>query len=492
MNQFDVYDDIAERTNGDIYVGVVGPVRCGKSTFISKFMNLLVLPNITNKYSLERAKDELPQSADGRTVMTTQPKFVPNEAVKIMVKDKVELNVRMIDCVGYLVDGALGVEEGDKPRLVKTPWSEEEMSFEDAAEFGTTKVIEEHSTVAVLLTTDGSFTDIERHNYVEAEERVVQKLNDANKPFVIVLNTSTPNSSETKSLVEELSDKYNAPAMALNVENLSEEDISGIFENMLTQFPLVSVKIKLPTWLEALPFEDALIQEIISEVSGMLDGVKKVGDFKTDNILFVDSEKFEPLVVKHIKMGEGKIIFEVTPKPHLFYTVLSEQCGMQITSDFELISSLKQLTHAKKNYDKLKIALDNVDDVGYGVVYPDNLDMTLDEPKVVRQGNRSGIKLRATAPSLHIMRVDIETEINPIVGNEQQSEDLVNHLLEQYKNNPLSLWETNMFGKSLHQLVKDGIDSKLTAMPQDVQKKMRKTLSRVINEGKGGVICILL
>ena len=492
MKQFDVYEDIAERTNGDIYVGVVGPVRCGKSTFITKFMNLLVLPNITNKYSLERAKDELPQSGDGKTVMTTQPKFVPNEAVKISIKDKVELNVRMIDCVGYMVAGALGAEENDRPRLVKTPWSDKEMPFEEAAEVGTSKVIEDHSTIAILMTTDGSITDIERENYVSAEEKVATKLTKANKPFVIVVNTLSPKSDKTKALVNELEQKYNAPVLALDVDKLDEDDIDDIFEKMLTQFPLVSIKVKLPNWLQALPFDNALIQEIITEVSSMADGVKKIGDFKSDNVLFMDSDKFEPLVVQNIKMGEGKIIFEVVPKPHLFYSVLSEQCGTEIQDDFHLISYLKQLTHAKCEYDKLKVALAEVEETGYGVVYPNLDEMKLEEPQIVKQGNRSGIRLRASAPSLHIMKVDVETEINPIVGNEMQSEELVKDLLNEYESNPLGLWQTNMFGKSLHQLVKEGLTGKLNAMPVDVQRKMRKTLTRVINEGKGGVICILL
>ncbi len=492
MKQFEVYEDIAERTNGDIYVGVVGPVRCGKSTFITRFMKLLVLPNITNKYSLERAKDELPQAGDGKTVMTTQPKFVPNESVKITVKDKVSLNVRMIDCVGYLVSGALGQKEGEKPRLVKTPWSDTEMSFEEAAQIGTTKVIEEHSTIAVLMTTDGTVTDIPRESYIEAEEKVACRLAKANKPFVIVLNTNEPNTNKCKTLVAELEEKYNAPVIALDVESMNEDDIDNIFEKMLTQFPLVSIKVKLPSWLETLPFDNELIQEITAEVSRMADGVKKIGEVKSDNVLFMDSDKFEPLVVQNIDLGEGKIVFVVTPKPNLFYSVLSNECGMEIRDDSHLMGCLKQLTHAKNEYDKLKLALADVGETGYGVVYPNLDEMKLEEPQVVKQGNRSAIRLKASAPSLHIIRVDVETEINPIVGSEVQSDELMKNLLSEYESNPLGLWQTNMFGKSLHELVKEGLTSKLNAMPIDVQKKMRKTLSRVVNEGRGGVICILL
>ena len=492
MENFNVYEDISSRTNGDIYIGVVGPVRCGKSTFISSFMNLFVLPNITNKFSRERAKDELPQSADGKTIMTTQPKFIPNEAVKVQFENAVELNVRMIDCVGYMIDGALGSEEDEKPRLVKTPWSDKEMPFNEAAEIGTTKVITDHSTIAVLMTTDGSVTDIERENYIEAEEKIAAKLNELKKPYVIVVNSKNPNSESVKALCSELSKKYSAPALSLNAKDLTSNNVVSIFENILSQFPLKSIKVKMPDWLSALNFENPLIETVVNEVLEMAGNVAKMGDFNGEKVGFLDSEDFEPLVVKNIKMGEGKLVFEVLPKPKLFYKVLSNECGEHIESDYHLISYLKQLTHAKREYDKLKVALEEVEENGYGVVYPKLDEMKLFEPEIVKQGSKSGVRLKASAPSLHIMKVDIETEVSPIVGTEQQSEELVKYLLSEFETNPQGIWETNMFGKSLHMLVKEGLSNKLTQMPAEVQRKMRKTLSRVVNEGKGGIICILL
>ncbi len=492
MENFNVYEDISRRTNGDIYIGVVGPVRCGKSTFITSFMNSFVLPNITNKFSRERAKDELPQSADGKTVMTTQPKFIPNEAVKVQLDNTIELNVRMIDCVGYMVEGALGGEENEKPRLVKTPWSDNEMPFDEAAEMGTYKVMTEHSTVAVLMTTDGTITNIDRSSYEAAEQKIAKQLNDLHKPYVIVVNSKTPNSETARKLALNLSEKYGAPAISLDAKNLDKSSAISIFEKLLTQFPLVSAKVKLPNWLQALPYDNPLITKIISEAGSLIDDVIKIGDFNGEKIGFLESEDFEPLVVKNIKMGEGKLVFEIVPKPQLFYKVLSEECGENISSDFHLISYLKQLTHAKTEYDKVKVALEEAEQNGYGVVYPKLDEMQLEEPEIVKQGTKSGVRLKASAPSLHIMKVDIETEISPIVGTEQQSEELVKYLLSEFETNPQGIWETNMFGKSLHMLVKEGLTNKLTQMPSEVQKKMRKTLSRVVNEGKGGIICILL
>lgn len=492
MEDFNVYEDIATRTNGDIYVGVVGPVRCGKSSFITKFMNLLVLPNITNKFNLERTKDELPQSADGKTIMTTQPKFIPSEAVKIQLNNSLEMNVRMIDCVGYMIDGALGGEEDEHPRMVKTPWSEEDMPFDKAAEIGTKKVINDHSTLTIMMTTDGTITDLPRANYIKAEENVIEELKKSKKPFVIILNSLNPKDENTISLANALSQKYLTPVLPLDVINMDISDLDQIFVNLLSQFPLVSIKVKLPSWLQALPFENQLIQEVINEVSSVTSNVEKIGDFVGDKVLFMDNDKFEPLVVQSIQLGDGKLVFEVEPKPHLFYMVLSDECGVDIKDDFTLISYLKELNFAKSEYDKLKVALKEVEQTGYGVVYPKLNEMKLEEPEIVKQGNRSGVRLKASASSLHIMKVDIETEINPIVGTQQQSEDLVKYLLAEFETNPQGIWQTNMFGKSLHELVKEGISSKLSQMPLDVQRKMRKTLSRVINEGKGGIICILL
>ena len=492
MEKYQIYEDIKSRTNGDIYVGVVGPVRVGKSTFIAEFMKKLVIPNIENENNKKRTIDELPQSADGKTIMTTQPRFVPNEAVKISVADKINLKVRMIDCVGYLVSGAMGVEEGDKPRLVKTPWSSEDMPFEEAAEFGTKKVIEEHSTIGIVITTDGTVTDLERANYVAAEEQIVQDMKATGKPFVIVLNTKNPNKEESKKLAKSIQEKYDSQVISMNVQEMKESDVDRIFEKMLLEFPITSIKVNMPKWLSALPFSNPIIKEVVSEIKKFGNDLKKIGDTNKDALVFTESESFDPITFSNVEMGEGVIKFNVIPKENLFYHVLSDECGFEIKDDFELVSYIKDLATAKIEYDKLKLALDEVEQNGYGIVVPKQSDFALQEPEVVKQGNRYGVKIKATAPSLHIIKVDVETEVTPLVGTESQSQDLVNYLNEQFENNPEQIWETNLLGKSLSSLIGDNISSKIVMMPADAQRKMRKTLGRIINEGKGGVLCILL
>ena len=492
MEKYQIYEDIKTRTNGDIYVGVVGPVRVGKSTFISEFMKKLVIPNIENENNKTRTIDELPQSADGKTIMTTQPRFIPNEAVKISVADKINLKVRMIDCVGYLVSGAMGVEEGDKPRLVKTPWSDEEMPFEKAAEFGTKKVIDDHSTIGIVVTTDGSVTDIERANYVSAEEHVIADMKNTGKPFVVVLNCKNPNNSETKKLAQSLAEKYEAQIIAMNVKDMKEGDVEKIFEKILLEFPVTSVKVDMPKWISALPFSNPIIKEVVSEMKKFGSDVKKIGDTKKDTVVFTESESFDPITFSNVEMGKGIIRFSVIPKENLFYHVLSEECGFEIKDDFELVSYIKDLATAKVEYDKLKSALQEVEETGYGIVVPKQEDFTLQEPEVVKQGSKFGVKIKASAPSLHIIKVDVEAEVTPLVGSESQSRDLVDYLNDQFENNPSQIWETNLLGKSLSALIGDNISSKIVMMPVDAQRKMRKTLCRIINEGKGGVLCILL
>lgn len=491
MINSNIYSDIAKRSNGDIYLGVVGPVRTGKSTFITNFVNKLVLPNIVNVYDRERNFDELPQSANGKMVMTTQPKFIPSEAVKINVDD-VEMKVRLVDCVGYMVDGAEGDKDSDKPRFVKTPWSDEEMPFKDAAEMGTKKVITDHSTIAVMVTTDGSFTEIPRENYVKAEEDIVRDLKNANKPFVIVLNSKNVESEETKKLAESLTSKYEVPVLPVDCLNLNEEDVSKILDEVLKEFPIESIEVKLPKWMQALPFDSDLIKEVINEIKNLVDVDDKIGDFKLNGTLFENSENFEQITDAKVKLDEGTININVEPKPELFYKVLSEQCGAEITSEYQLINYIKELSHAKTEYDKIKDALDNVNECGYGVVYPKQEDIILEEPELTKQSGKYGVKIKAKAPSLHIMRVDVDTEVSPIVGSQNQSEDLIKFLKEERETNPNGIWETNLFGKSLQSLIADGVSNKITTMPGDAQKKMRKTLTRIVNEGKGGIICILL
>lgn len=491
MEKYEIYDDIKERTNGDIYIGVVGPVRVGKSTFITQFMQKLVLPNITEKNSKERTVDELPQSADGKTIMTTQPHFVPNEAVKIKVADA-EMSVRMIDCVGYLISGAMGHVEGEKPRLVKTPWTEEEIPFEEAAALGTDKVIKEHSTIGIMVTTDGSVTDISRSNYIDAEEKVVKELKAAGKPFVIVLNSAHPAAAETKKLSSSLEEKYDVPVIALNALELKEGDVDKIFENLLMEFPVKSIRISMPQWLCALDYDSPIISEIASEMRALGGKINRLSDADKNQIAFAESDSFDPITYSNIQAGEGVIKFDVIPKEGLFYKVLSQQCGIEIASDYQLLCNIKDLASAKIQYDKLKDALDQVSQTGYGVVEPKPTDFELGQPEIIKQGSRYGVKIKATAPSLHIMRVDVETELTPLVGSEDQSQDLAKNLVDQFENDPQSIWQTNILGRTLSELVGDNINSKLLMMPAEAQRKMRKTLGRIVNEGKGGVICILL
>ena len=487
----DIYLDIAKRTNGDVYIGVVGPVRCGKSTFIQKFIQNFVLDNIANKHDRARANDELPQASAGNMVMTTKPQFVPNEAVKIKISNTI-MSVRLIDSVGYMVDGAVGAFENDKPRLVKTPWSEEAIPFVQAAVIGTEKVIKDHSTIAIAVTTDGSFTDIPRENYVEAERRTIKQLQATGKPFVIILNTSTPEEENVRKMADNMKNEYQAPVLVMNVNELNKEDVDKIMTEILKEFPLEVVNIKIPKWLKPLPVDNPTVKEILDTIMESIDDAGRIGEYDTNKILFENSESFEPILNTSVEMGSGAISFEVVPKPDLFYKVLSYSCGMEIKDDYELVNCLKDLTTAKKKYDKISTALDKVNETGYGIVIPTIDEMELKEPEIVRQGGKCGVKLRAQAPSLHIMKVDVETEVSPIMGGYEQSEELVKYLLQEFENNPQGIWQTNMFGKSLESLVNEGLNNKLTSMPVNLQNKLRRTLSRIVNEGKGGILCILL
>ncbi len=492
MQKYDIYKDIADRTNGDVYIGVVGPVRTGKSTFISKFVEKLIIPNISSKLQKQIALDELPQSADGKTIMTTQPKFVPANAVKVQFKNKVSANVRLVDCVGYFVDGAFGHEEDNKPRLVKTPWSEEEMPFEKAAEIGTKKVIDEYSTIGIVLTTDGSFGEIARENYLQAEDRIIKDLKKQNKPFVIVLNSSNPASSECLAIANKLEEKYQVPVVPINVINLSENDICIIMEKALLEFPMQCFDVDMPKWLRTLSCDDAIIKEVIGKIKDASENICKMKDFGAMNDIFENSDKFLPLEVKDVQMGVGKCKYEIIAKDNLFYSVLSKECGNELNDDYELMTFIKSFSKEKCEYEKVKDALKLAEEEGYGVVMPTLSEMNLEEPVLVKQNGKYGVKLKASAPSLHIMKVDVATEVSPIVGTEKQGEDLINYLMSQFEDNPNGIWDTNMFGKSLHDLVNEGLSSKLVSMPKEAQGKMRKTLTKIVNENKGGIICILL
>ena len=491
MEKYDIYKDISKRTGGDIYIGVIGPVRTGKSTFISSFMDKIVLPNISNKLYKQIATDEMPQSADGRTIMTSQPKFVPANAVKVQFKNKVYANVRLVDCVGYLVDGAIGHEEDGKPRLVKTPWSDEEITFASAAEIGTRKVIEDYSTIGILVTTDGSICDIPRENYILAEERVVSELKELNKPFVIVLNCKDVNSNATLNLRNELEEKYNVPVIILDVANMSEDDISNLMESVLYEFPMQKFEVDIPKWMQALPANNEIIQKLSEGLKSASKNVFKMRDFGIIEKLFDDENLNTPELVG-FNLADGTANYSVKPKDGLFYKVLSEECNDDIRDEFELISYVKELSEAKREYSKIRYALNSAKETGYGIVEPDQDGMLLDEPVITRQNGRYGVKFKAVAPSLHIINVDLKTEVAPIVGNKEQSEELIQKLNEEYTDNPKNILSTNIFGKTLNELINDGLKRKASNISIDAQNKMRKTVTRIVNDGKGGVICILL
>ena len=492
MEKFDVYKDIATRTSGDIYLGVVGPVRTGKSTFITKFMEKLVIPNINNKLQKQIATDEIPQSADGKTIMTTQPKFVPANAVKVQFKNKATANVRLIDCVGYMVEGAVGHEEDEKPRLVKTPWDDKELPFEKAAEIGTKKVIDEYSTIGIVVTTDGSFSDIPRSNYVVAENRVIRELQALNKPFVVILNCKNPKAESSIALANALEEKHGVPVIVMNVLEMNNEDLYTIMERVLMEFSMVSFNVNIPKWMQALPADNPIISEILEKVKEASSNVEKMRDFTQFNDIFYDSDNIEDFHLNELCLANGVAEFEVIPKENLYFTVLSSECGEQIDDDYSLMRYIKSFADEKKKYCKIKDALSMAEQDGYGVVLPTLDEMNLEEPVLVKQGGRYGVKLKASAPSLHIMKVDVTTEVAPTVGSEQQGEDLVNYLANKFEDNPSAIWQTNMFGKSLHDIVNEGLAGKLNAMPKEAQVKMRKTLTRIVNENKGGIICILL
>lgn len=492
MDKFDLYRDIATRTGGDVYVGVVGPVRTGKSTFIKQFMEELALDGIENPDAKKRAVDELPQSADGKTIMTTQPKFVPNEAVRVSFSDNLAVNLRLIDCVGYLVAGALGSEEEGKERMVRTPWSEDEMPFSEAAEIGTDKVIREHSTIAVAVTTDGSFTDIPRSEYARAEEKVITELKKTGKPFAIVLNVFDVKAESSRDLKVELEQKYGVPVTLVNALKLNEGDISEIMESILLEFGVKIVDFRLPKWVQALTTNSPVVSELISIVRNLGDNISKMKDYEGIDTYFENAEFWEVPVRIDLDAGKGRILVTVKPKEEVFFNVLTEESGIEIADDFDLLVRLKEFAEGREKTARLVSALEQVESVGYGIVPPSIDEMVLEEPEIIKQGQQYGVKLRASAPSLHVMRVDVETEVSPIVGTEQQSADLVNGMLGDFGDNKQAIWETNIFGRSLSSLVADGINNKLSSVPADAELKLKKTLGRIVNEGKGGVICILL
>ena len=492
MEKFNIYQQIAERTQGDIYIGIVGPVRTGKSTFIKRFMDLLVIPNIENTYQKERAIDELPQSASGRTIMTTEPKFIPNEAVEIVIDENVQFKVRMVDCVGYMVRGAMGHLENNVPRMVSTPWYDYQIPFEEAAELGTKKVINEHSTIGLVITTDGSITDISRDDYIEAERRVISELKAINKPFVVIINSIRPRDAETLRLKDELEQKYGVSAIAMDCLQMRIDDIDAVMEKVLHEFPIYEIGINIPRWVEALDDSHWLKSSMIDSIRETFKSSNKIRDIKTAISTFEDYEFIKRAAIDRVSLGEGAVSVEIATTDGLFYRILSEESGMEIEGEYRLISLIKDLARIKKEYERVEYALHEVKVKGYGMVSPQMEELTLEEPEIIKQGNRFGVKLRASAPSIHMIRADIETEIAPLVGTEKQSEELVGYLLREFENDTGRLWESNIFGKSLHELVNEGLQNKLFRMPEDAQLKLQETLQKIINEGSGGLICIIL
>ena len=488
----DIYADIAKRTGGDIYIGVVGPVRTGKSTLIKRFMETLVIPNIPDDARRDRATDELPQSAGGRTIMTTEPKFVPETAVEITLPEGAQLAVRMIDCVGYIVPSSLGYIEEEAPRMVKTPWFDEAVPFNMAAEIGTQKVITEHSTVGLVVTTDGSVTDIPRAEYAAAEERVITELQSLGKPFVILLNCVTPESPDAQALAAALEQQYGAPVIAVSCLSLDEETVREILSKLLDMFPIREVRVETAHWLPALEKGHWLKTAVFDAVRQAAGGLSVMRDAKALPDRLHDCPYISDAAIRQISPGSGTVTLRLTLDPALFYRILGEETGIEIRSENELFPVLLELSRIRREYERIRPALEEAEATGYGIIMPEAGELTLEEPEMIRQGGRYGVRLRASAPSLHIMKAGIQTTVSPIVGSEKQSEELVLYLLREFEENPAKIWESNIFGKSLHELVNEGLHTKLSKMPAEARMKLQETLERVINEGCSGLICFIL
>ena len=492
MEERNIYQDIAQRTNGDIYIGVVGPVRTGKSTFIKRFMDSIVIPNIENQSRRERAVDELPQSSAGRTIMTTEPKFIPEDAVEITIDGNASLRVRAIDCVGYIVPSAIGYIEDEQPRMVKTPWFDEQIPFNMAAEIGTKKVRTDHSTIGLVVTTDGSISDIPREEYEEAEERVIAELKEINKPFIVLLNSMYPHSPETAQLAKDIGTKHNVPVVAVNCVELDEVEIKRILAQILFEFPVKEIKIDMPKWITTLEKDHWLKNSVYSVLSSSATKIKKIREIQ----LIIDSakncENIQNADISAIDLGKGTAKLSVNLNSSLFYKVLGEKTGLTIADEGDMLNCVMELAKMKADFDKIRKAYENVNESGYGIVMPSMEELSLEEPEIIKQGGKYGIRLRASAPSIHLMKTNITTEVTPIVGSDQQSEELVSFRLKEFEENPIKIWESNIFGKSLHELVNEGLHNKLNRMPLDARNKMKETIERIINEGCNGLICIIL
>ncbi len=492
LERVDIFKDISKRTNGDIYLGIVGAVRTGKSTFIKKFMELVVLPGIEEEGARSRAHDELPQSAAGKTIMTTEPKFVPNQAVSVQVDEGLDVNVRLVDCVGYAVEGAKGFEDENGPRMIHTPWYEEAIPFHDAAEIGTRKVIQEHSTIGVIVTTDGTIGELSRSDYEPAEARVVEELKEVGKPFIMVINSVRPSSQETELLRQELVDAYDIPVLAMSVEKMEEHDVYNVLREALYEFPVLEVNVNLPSWVMVLNenhwlrrnYEEA-IQETVQNIKRLRDVDHIMGDFNA-------YEYIERANLAGMEMGEGIAEIDLHAPDELYDHILKEIVGEEIRGKDHLLELMQDFAHAKREYDQVASALQMVKQTGYGIAAPTLEDMELDEPEIIRQGSRYGVRLKAVAPSIHMVKVDVESEFSPIIGTEKQSEELVRYLMQDFEDDPLSIWESDIFGRSLSSIVREGIQGKISLMPEHTRYKLKETLERMINEGSRGLIAIIL
>ncbi|GIO28460.1 stage IV sporulation protein A [Ornithinibacillus bavariensis] len=492
MKKVDIFKDISKRTNGDIYLGIVGAVRTGKSTFIKKFMELVVLPNIENESERVRAQDELPQSAAGKTIMTTEPKFIPNQAVNVTVEEGLDVNIRLVDCVGYAVKGAKGFEDEDGPRMINTPWYEEPIPFHDAAEIGTRKVIQEHSTIGVVVTTDGTIGDIERGDYVDAEAKVVEELKEVGKPFIMVVNSVQPTRQETELLRQELAEKYDIPVLSMSVESMTEHDVYNVLREALYEFPVLEVNVNLPSWVMVLK-EDHWLRESYQEaIQSTVKNIKRLRDVDTIVGNFADYDYIDKANLAGMEMGEGIAEIDLHAPDYLYDQVLKEIVGVEIRGKDHLLELMQDFAYAKRQYDQVSSALQMVKQTGYGIAAPTLEDMELDEPEIIRQGSRFGVRLKAVAPSIHMIKVEVESEFAPIIGTEKQSEELVRYLMQDFEEDPLSIWESDIFGRSLSSIVREGIQAKISLMPENARYKLKETLERIINEGSGGLIAIIL
>lgn len=487
---YDLYKDIQLRTGGEIYLGVVGPVRTGKSTFIKRFMNLLVLPYMGDEHEKERAQDEMPQSAGGKTITTTEPKFIPKEAAHIKLGTDIDVDVRLIDCVGYMVEGATGHMEKDEERMVKTPWSVEEIPFTKAAEIGTRKVIKDHSTIGVVVTCDGTFGDLSRDSFLGAEERTIKELQMLGKPFVVLLNSAKPYAEETRQLADEISEKYQVTVMPVNCEQLKREDINRIMENILYEFPLTMIEFYMPKWVEMLPFDHKMKKDIIAKIKQLMDSLNNIRDITAGNFT-LESEYIKKCKLDGVNMSDGCVRVILDVDDSYYYEMLSDLVGESIESEYQLLAKLKEMAKMKREYMKVLHALESVRYKGYGVVMPDREEIVLEKPELIRQGNKFGVKIKAESPSIHMIKASIETEISPIVGTEEQARDLIQYISDTGTSEE-GIWETNIFGKTVEQLVNDGITGKISMIGEESQIKLQETMQKIVNDSNGGMVCIII